>query len=139
MEEAEVICQRMAHVRQHMDHRVDDVVEKAREMVDWRQFVRHYPWLIVGASVTTGYLLVPRKTQALKPETLAVAQMMEGRPVDAQVKVRSRWRILAPLVSMAGTAILRTAVTVAAGQATQWLQTQEALRQAAQDQTKRPF
>ena len=139
MDEAEAICQRMADIRQHMDHRVDDVVGNARELVDWRQFVRRYPWLVVGASVATGYLFVPRKSQPLKPETLAVAQMMEGRNVNAKVKARSRWRVVAPLVSMAGTAILRTVVAAAAGHATQWMQAQEALRQTAEDHIKRPF
>lgn len=137
MDEAQLISERMAQIRQNMDHRVDTVVEKARELVDWRHFVRNNPWVVVGASVAVGFLIVPRKTRSLRPETLAVAEMMEGRPVDAKVKVRPRRRLLASAASMAGTAILRAAVAIAANHATQWMQAQEAMRQSMQEQARR--
>ena len=136
MDEAQVISEQMAHIRQNMDHRVDVVVENAREMVDWRQFVRHNPWIIFGASVAAGYMLIPRKAKSLRPETLAVAEMMEGRPLDAKVKVKPRRRILGTAASLVGTAILRTALAAATTHATQWMQNQEALRQAAQSHAR---
>lgn len=56
------IRQRMKEVRQELDEDVQEIVEGARDLRDWRSYVRSYPWVCLGAAVAVGYLIVPRRT-----------------------------------------------------------------------------
>ena len=58
---AMAIRQRMEEVRCDLDEDVQDIVEEARDMGQWRYYVRSYPWVCVGAALAAGYLIVPRR------------------------------------------------------------------------------
>ena len=55
------IRQRMEEVRCDLDEDVQEIVEGARDMGDWRSYVRRYPWVCLGAAAVAGYLIVPRR------------------------------------------------------------------------------
>jgi hypothetical protein len=55
------IRQRMEEVRCDLDEDVQEIVEEARDMGQWRYYVRTYPWVCVGAALAAGYLIVPRR------------------------------------------------------------------------------
>jgi hypothetical protein len=55
------IRQRMEEVRCDLDEDVQEIVEGARDMGDWRAYVRDYPWVCLGAALAAGYLIVPRR------------------------------------------------------------------------------
>ena len=55
------IRQRMEEVRCDLDEDVQEIVEGARDMGDWRSYVRSYPWVCLGAAAVAGYLIVPRR------------------------------------------------------------------------------
>ena len=59
--ETNAIRQRMEEVRCDLDQDVQEIVEGARDLRDWRSYVRTYPWVCVGAALAVGYLLVPRR------------------------------------------------------------------------------
>jgi len=50
----------MARIRRDLNGNVDEIVESAKELTDWRLFVRSYPWASVGAAAAAGYLVAPR-------------------------------------------------------------------------------
>jgi hypothetical protein len=58
-ESIEVIRQRMQQVRRDLSHEVHHLVASARDMTDWRQYVRAYPWLCAAAAAAAGYWIVP--------------------------------------------------------------------------------
>lgn len=55
------IRRRMEAVRCDLDEDVQEIVEGARDMGDWRSYVRSYPWVCLGAAAVAGYLIVPRR------------------------------------------------------------------------------
>ena len=75
--ETNAIRQRMEEVRCDLDQDVQGIVEGARDMRDWRSYVRSYPWLCVGAAVAVGYLLVPRRPAAMQPSAEAIAELVK--------------------------------------------------------------
>jgi hypothetical protein len=56
--EAEEIQAQMQSVRANLRADVCDLVDAAREKVDWRHYVRTYPWLCLGAAVAAGYAVI---------------------------------------------------------------------------------
>jgi hypothetical protein len=57
--ETHAILQRMEEVRCELDEDVQEIVEGARVMGEWRYYVRTYPWICLGAALAGGYLVVP--------------------------------------------------------------------------------
>lgn len=78
--ETNAIRQRMAEVRCDLDEDVQEIVESARDLGDWRYYVKTFPWICLGAGLAAGYLIVPRHHLGIKP----VAQ------TDAEVAIPSR-------------------------------------------------
>ena len=75
--ETNAIRQRMEEVRCELDQDVQGIVEGARDMRDWRSYVRSYPWVCVGAAVAAGYLLAPRRPAAMQPSAEAIAELVK--------------------------------------------------------------
>jgi ElaB/YqjD/DUF883 family membrane-anchored ribosome-binding protein len=59
--EADAILQKMGQIRDDLDDGVQEIVERAREMQDWRTYMKSHPWVFVSAAVAVGYLLIPRR------------------------------------------------------------------------------
>ena len=72
---AESIQREMQAVRGHLDRDVGQLLESARRMVDWRQQVKNYPWVAVGAAVIAGFLLIPRRPRPLRFDAEALAEL----------------------------------------------------------------
>ncbi len=58
---------RMQQVRGDIDRDLEEMVESARSMVDWKHYVKTYPWVCLGTAVALGFLLVPKRSTALRP------------------------------------------------------------------------
>ena len=78
--ETQAILQRMADVRYDLDEDVQEIVEGARDMSQWRSYVRAYPWWCLGGALTLGYLVVPRRNQA------AVPAVQNSEPLASRVR-----------------------------------------------------
>ena len=53
--ESEEILRRMKEIRSDLDEDVQEIVEQARAMQDWRTYMKSHPWVAVG------YILVPNR------------------------------------------------------------------------------
>ena len=80
LHETNAIRHRMEEVRCELDQDVQGIVERARDLRDWRSYVRSYPWVCVGAAVAVGYLLVPRRPAAMQPNAETLAELVEAEP-----------------------------------------------------------
>ena len=76
-QEANAIRKRMEEVRCDLDQDVQGIVEGARDMRDWRSYVRTYPWVCAGAALAVGYLLVPSRHAAMQPNAETIAELVE--------------------------------------------------------------
>ena len=58
---ADAVRTRMQQIRREIDLDLEEVVANARNMVDWKHYVKTYPWVCLGASAALGFLMVPRR------------------------------------------------------------------------------
>jgi hypothetical protein len=58
----------MRVIRRDLRANVQGIVVNANQLFDWKNYVRSFPWLTLGAAALVGYLLVPRRKYA----TLAI-------------------------------------------------------------------
>jgi hypothetical protein len=94
--ETQAILERMADVRYDLDEDVQEIVEGAREMSQWRSYVRAYPWWCLGGALALGYLLVPRRAQPAAPAAQYTTPVGQSRPATS----------ISPLIGQAGGMLL---------------------------------
>jgi hypothetical protein len=83
---AESIQRRMAQIRRELDETVDEISDQARQLRDWRHYVRSYPWLFAAAALAAGYAIVPerRRVSQIDPQTLAALAGQGQRKAEAR-------------------------------------------------------
>jgi len=114
--DANELRDRMAHLRARMDDEVVETLEQARELRDWRTYVRRYPWLCVAAAATAGYLLVPRRSSPGESAHSDEPGARSGLRSGLDTVVRS---VGDPLRSIVTAAARRTATNLAANRLSQ--------------------
>jgi hypothetical protein len=75
-EDAERIRQQMQHVRQEMGAGMQDVVHGARQLSDWKYYVRRHPWACVGSAFALGFLATPARRKLFQGN-VDVAKIVE--------------------------------------------------------------
>ena len=113
------IQQQMARIRRELHDDVEEVVEQAKELADWRNFVKSHPWLMVGAAAAVGFMVVPRRLNVISPDAATLAKLAKQNKlvVKAKPDMQKQGGIAAPLISFASAAILRSVVAMAGQQA----------------------
>ena len=74
-DEIQRIRAEMAQIRCDLNDDVEGLVEHAREMTDWRYYVRAYPLASAAAVAALGYLAVPRRPEIVSPDAETLAQL----------------------------------------------------------------
>lgn len=79
-DDAERIRQEMQNVRQDMGAGVQDVVQGARQLSDWRYYVRKHPWVCVGSAFALGFLATPARRRILSGnlDVASLVQQLKG-------------------------------------------------------------
>jgi hypothetical protein len=107
--EIEQLQAEMARIRRDLNGNVDEIVESAKELTDWRLFVRSYPWASVGAAVAAGYLVAPRIFRSANHEDGEA-----DRPQSAKSSaIGSAAKHANPLVHLATSALMRNVAQLA--------------------------
>lgn len=111
-ETAQEIRRRMAAVRREMDESVDEIVENARELVDWRYYVKTYPWATVAVAAAAGYMVVPRKLHVMRPDAATLAQLAKEHRlvVENETPEARSPGFIGSVVTMAGSLAMRAAL-----------------------------
>lgn len=76
-DDADEIRRQMEQIRCDLSQSVETLVESAREMTDWRYYVRQYPWAGVAAAAVVGYVIVPQRMPAYTSDTAAMERLMK--------------------------------------------------------------
>jgi hypothetical protein len=130
--DAEDIQRQMRSVRSHLSADVNELVENARDMADWRYYVRRYPWASVAAAAAVGFLLVPTamprpsyptsfgSAPSDSPTSDEVHPFAHAAENSASWRQRL-WQLSGGLGSMAASAISRAALAYASAQVTRLL------------------
>jgi hypothetical protein len=44
-------------------------------LVDWKHYVKTYPWVCLGAAVALGFLIVPKRSRAIRPDLATLTEL----------------------------------------------------------------
>ena len=69
---------RMQGIRCDIDQGLEDVSASARNMVDWKHYVKTYPWVCLGTAVALGFLIVPKRDPAIHARLATSAELAKG-------------------------------------------------------------
>jgi hypothetical protein len=65
----------MQQIRCEIDQGMEDMVASAHRMVDWKHYVKTYPWVCLGTAAVLGFLVVPKRATAIPPDLAALAEL----------------------------------------------------------------
>jgi len=108
--QADSLRQQMRSIRRELGSDVEELVEHAERLLDWRYYIQRYPWALIGAATFVGYFLVPGRTVVFPTDEGALARLAEQIPVSVKPTEEKKQGFLAGLlaagVGMAGKAAL---------------------------------
>lgn len=108
--EADAIRAQMAGVRDTLDENVHEIVENARNLTDWRYYVKAAPWGTVAAAVALGYFAVPRKVHVVRPDADQLAELARRHELNFGKVPKTETKSGGPaqaIMTMAANAALR--------------------------------
>jgi hypothetical protein len=71
----ESVRARMQQLRYEIDGNMEDLNASARTMVDWKHYVKTYPWACLGAAVALGFLIVPKRSREIRPDVASLTEL----------------------------------------------------------------
>jgi len=108
--QAESLRQQMRAIRRELGTDVEELVEHAERLLDWRYYMHRYPWGMLGAAAFLGYFLVPGRTVVFPTDQNMLSQLAERIPVVVKPSEPKKQGFLAGLIAaglgMAGKAAL---------------------------------
>jgi hypothetical protein len=60
---------RMQGIRCDIDQGLKDVSASARSLVDWKHYVKTYPWVCLGTAAAVGFLIVPQRSTLIDADS----------------------------------------------------------------------
>ena len=117
-DQAQEIRRQMDHIRRDMRVEMDDIVQNARVLSDWRFYVRSYPWVCLAAAAGLGYMVVPRRLEVVSPDATTLEQLAKKHRlvVKPDTEPQEKKSMVNKLVTFAASMALRGALAYA-GQA----------------------
>ena len=115
--DTKAILQRMEEVRCDLDKDVQGIVERARDMRDWRSYVRTCPWVCAGAALAVGYLIVPRHRVALQPDAETLAELAKQSRLAATSGLPTKASTSGLVLAFVGNLVLREVASYVGQQA----------------------
>lgn len=111
----EEIRKRMATIRRELVEDAENVVEQAKELANWKNFVAKHPFLTVSAAVAVGFLIVPKRLNVMSPDSKTLEKLASRNRlvVSPKTDVRRQAGTLSPIVSLLAGAILRGGLNMA--------------------------
>lgn len=118
--DVEAIRSQMASVRSTLDTNVHELAENARNLTDWRYYVKAAPWGAVGAAAAIGYLIVPRRIHIVQPDADEIAKLAKRHQIVVEHKAKAEAKQGGPaqlVMTMLANAMLRAVTAYASQQA----------------------
>jgi hypothetical protein len=108
----------MAQLRAKLHSNAEGLARNAETLMDWRYHVRQHPWLTLAVAGAVGYLVVPRRLETIRPDAAALAELARRQQLVVEPKLRAEPRsgLLASVVGLASSALLRAAAAYAGQQ-----------------------
>ena len=102
---AKSVRARMQQLRCEIDGDVEDMAASARNVVDWKHYVKTYPWVCLGTAAALGFLIVPKRSAALHPDLASLTELEKtGHLAAAPAPTATRGLVDALLATVASIA-----------------------------------
>jgi hypothetical protein len=100
--QADRLRQEMRTIRRELGDDVEELVEQAERLMDWRYHVERYPWGCLGAAALAGFFLVPGRTVVSPVDEQTLTNLVERfSPVEKKETVKKstlfNWALTAAL------------------------------------------
>jgi len=95
---------RMQGIRCEIDQGMQDVSASAHSMVDWKHYVKTYPWVCLGTAAALGFMIVPKRSTTTAELTTPADLAKNGHPVASSAPAAARGvvdALVATVVSIA--------------------------------------
>lgn len=113
-DDADKIRRLMQSIRQDADENVEEIVSNARELVDWKHYVRRHPWWCVSSAVALGILVTPGRRAVLQSAAIqAGGPRLGASPPLAASAVSTAGGWASQLLSFAAPIVIRLAIQAA--------------------------
>lgn len=112
---ADQLRDEMRKIRRELGRDVEELVEHAERLMDWRYYVRQHPWAVLGVAAFLGYFLVPRRNVTLPTDEHTLSRLAEKIHVAPQKPETKRPGLIDGALSI-GTNLLMRAVMAYVGQ-----------------------
>lgn len=131
--DAEQIRQQMAVIRREVQSDVGEIVEDAQTLLNWRFYVKRYPWVCLSAATAIGYLVVPKRLEVMSPdaETLQKLAKKNRLVVKQKPEAHARGGLGGAVFTMLANTLLRAGVAYLGQQSGKVLGTQAARQPSA--------
>jgi hypothetical protein len=135
----------MAQIRCNLHEEMQEIVENAREMTDWRHYVKAYPLASAGLAAAVGYLVVPRRLEVRSPDLKTLQKLAERNQLvlGTQPQGKQRASLGKQVFSFAASLAVRGLMAYAGQQAGKIFGQQAAelqqQQQAAEPPRSRPY
>ena len=103
----------MQQLRCEIDGDMENMATSARTMVDWKHYVKTYPWVCLGAAATLGFLIVPKRSRAIRPDLATLTELAKTGHLAVEPAPATKHSLI--------DALLATVTSIAVGKATAYL------------------
>jgi hypothetical protein len=112
----------MARIRSRAHHKASRLGEETRQFLDWKNYVRLFPWGTVAVALGLGYWLVPKRKAVTASDAKALAGLAKtGRLNITPPAPPPKKTIIGGLVAVVGGLALKAATSYAQQYAQQYL------------------
>ena len=106
---ADRLRQEMRTIRRDLGQEVEDLVEHAEQLMEWRYYVRRFPWASLGVAALLGYFVVPQRIVTLPPDERTLSRIVERLPLNGKPSEPKKQSMFGWLLSMGTGMALRAA------------------------------
>lgn len=124
---ADDIRRQMHITRQRVRAEVNEVVDGAKQLADWRFYPRQFPWLTLGAATAVGFAAIPRRREPVAPDIKALEAFAREHKLEIEPgkSTARKAGVMGAVLATAGSALLRFGVAYAGRELTRRLGTFE--------------
>lgn len=107
------ISQRMEAVRSELGDDVEELVESARMLTDWRHYVRQFPWACMAGAAAIGFFVVPKRIEMISPDADALEELAKRNKlvVKSNPKAQAKSGVSGALFSLLASSAARGAMS----------------------------
>jgi hypothetical protein len=110
---ADSVRARMQQLRCEIDGDMEDMAASARTAVDWKHYVKTYPWVCLGVATALGFLVVPKRSRVIRPDLATLTELAKNGHLVVKPASAAKDGLI--------DALLATAASIAVSKATAYL------------------